>query len=446
MSTLRIQRGLNLPLPGATPTGPLVERVGGSVVGLLPGESHGMKTKMLVEEGQDVKVGTPLYCDRRDEAVLFTSPVAGSVKAVVRGARRKVLSVQVEGSGASDQISLDVPALEGADAQKVRAALLESGLWPALRRRPYDSVARSTEKPGAIFVTAADTHPHAPKPLEVLEGREAEFSAGLRVLKTLTEGSVYVCTLDGEDWSALLTDGVQHQAFSGKHPAGNAGVHINALYPVGGQRFVWHIGYQDVADFGHLFLTKAIPTKRVIGISGPGSSESVLVRTLRGAALSGLDLKPSATQPRVIIGSALGGRASVAEEAFLGRYANQVTILEDATERKFLAWALPFAGRHSVSNAILDQLFNRELSFDTDLNGSDRAIVPTGTYERVMPMDIMATQLIKALASGDLETAEKLGVLELAEEDVALCEYVCPSKTKVTGLLREMLTRIEVEG
>ena len=446
MSTLRIRRGLNLPLPGATPKGPFVDRMGTGTVGMLPGESHGMKTKMLVEEGQAVKIGTPLYCDRRDEEALFTSPAAGHVLAVVRGARRKVLSVQVQASGANDQVSLDIPELDSADKGKVRAALLASGLWPSLRRRPFDRVARSDETPDAIFVTASDTHPQAPAPLDVLAGREADFSAGLQVLQSLTEGAVYVCTLAGEDWSSFLTEGVQHQAFAGKHPAGNAGVHINALRPVGAARFVWHIGYQDLADIGQLFRTKSLPTTRVVGISGPGSAAPVLVRTRRGAALDELACSPSAKQPRVIVGSVLGGRAAVAEEGFLGRYANQVTILEDTTERKFLAWAFPFAGRHSVSNAILDKLFNRELLFDTDLNGSDRAIVPTGTYERVMPMDIMATQLVKALASGDLETAEKLGVMELAEEDVALCEYVCPSKTNITGLLRDMLTRIEVEG
>jgi len=405
-----------------------------------------MKTRVLVEEGQAVKVGTPLYFDRRDEQVLFTSPGAGEVAAVVRGARRKVLSVQVQASGSDEQVALDVPDLASGEDAKVRAALLASGLWPALRRRPFDRVARSDEAPEAIFVTAADTHPHAPSPLEVLVGRADDFKLGLHVLRTLTAGAVHVCTLEGEDWSSFLSEGVSHQTFSGKHPAGNAGVHIHSLHPVGQNRFVWHIGYQDVADIGHLFRTKSLPTTRVVGISGPGSAEAVLVRTRRGAALSELATSSSATQPRLIVGSVLGGRAAIAEEGFLGRYANQVTILEEATERKFLAWAFPFAGRHSVSNAILDKLFNRDLRFDADLNGSDRAIVPTGSYERVMPMDIMATQLIKALASGDLEGAEKLGVLELAEEDVALCEYVCPSKTNVTGLLRDMLTRIEAEG
>ena len=206
------------------------------------------------------------------------------------------------------------------------------------------------------------------------------------------------------------------------------------------------INMRRVADMGALFRTKRLSSARVVGVSGPGASEALLVRTRRCASIASLASSFSAKSPRVIAGSVLGGREAAGEQAFIGRYTDQITVLEDAVERKLLAWVLPFAGKHSVSNAILDRLFNRDLCFDTDLNGSLRAIVPTGSYERVMPMDIMATQLIKALASKDLEMAEKLGALELAEEDVALCEYVCPSKTQVTGLLREMLTRIEGEG
>lgn len=446
MTATRIQNGLDLPLPGATPRGDIVDRLGVSVVALIPEESLGIKTRVLVAEGDKVQVGTPLYCDRRDPDVLYTSPAAGTIKAIARGARRKVLSVQVEASSFDDHHELSVPELDGADAQAVRATLMSSGLWGALRRRPFDRIARSDERPAAIFVSAANTHPQAPSALDLLAGRQEDFRAGLRALKLLTDGDVLVCTPSGEDWASHLTEGVQHHSFSGKHPAGNVGVHIHTLLPVGPSRFVWHVGPQDVADIGALFLNKRLSTTRVVGVSGPASSETVLVRTRRGARIEDVASSFSAAEPRVIVGSVLGGREASGEQAFLGRYTDQVTVLEDAVERKLLAWALPFAGKHSVSNAILDKFFGRELGFDTDLNGSERAIVPTGSYERVMPMDIMATQLIKALASGDLEMAEKLGVLELAEEDLALCEYVCPSKINITGLLREMLTRIEVEG
>ena len=446
MTATRIQNGLDLPLPGATPSGDVVERLGAAVVALIPDDSLGIKTRALVAEGDAVKVGTPLYCDRRDPEVLYTSPAAGTVRSISRGARRKVLSVQIEVAGFDEHHELAVPELEGADDKSVRAVLMQSGLWATLRRRPFDRVARSDETPAAIFVSGASTHPHAPAPLDLLDGRQEDFGVGLRALKLLTTGEVFVCTKPGEDWTGHLVEGAQHHTFSGKHPAGNVGVHIHSLSPVGPTRFVWHVGPQDVADIGALFRTKQLNTTRVVGVSGPGALEALLVRTRRGAHVEDVTSSFSVTKPRVIVGSVLGGREASGEQAFLGRYADQLSVLEDAVERKLLAWVLPFAGKHSVSNVILDKFFRKELGFDTDLNGSERAIVPTGSYERVMPMDIMATQLIKALASGDLEMAEKLGVLELAEEDIALCEYVCPSKMNITGLLREMLTRIEVEG
>lgn len=446
MTANRIQRGLDLPLTGKAPSGDIAERMGVGVVALIPDDSLGIKARTLVAEGDEVKVGTPLYCDRRDPEVLYTSPAAGTVSSIARGARRKILSVQVEVGGFDDHHDLQVPDLEGADASAVRTALMSSGLWPALRRRPFDRVARSGETPAGIFVSAASTHPQAPAPLDLLSGREEDFREGLRVLGKLTEGPVYVCTKQGEDWSGYLVEDAEHHTFSGRHPAGNVGVHIHTLLPVGPSRYVWHVGPQDVADIGTLFRTKHLPTSRVVGVSGPGAAETLLVRTRRSARIEDVVSTFSVAHPRVIAGSVLGGREAAGEQAFLGRYTDQLTVLEDAVDRKLLAWAFPFAGKYSVSNAILDKFFNKDLSFDTDLNGSERAIVPTGSYERVMPMDIMATQLIKALASKDLEMAEKLGALELAEEDVALCEYVCPSKTHVTGLLREMLTRIEGEG
>lgn len=452
MSVVKIRKGFDVPIPGGLEStvaqdGPPIHHVA-----LKPQEALGIKTKLHVHIGQRVRLGDPLFHDRRDEHVLFTSPGAGEVVAINRGRRRMVQSVVVRldpASGEEEQVPFEPADPVQADADTIRGHLLRSGLWPCLRQRPFDKVAPSEGDPRSIFVTAMDTRPLAPPPLALLEGRQAAFRAGLVALGRLTSGRVRLCTAAGEDWHDFLVDGVEHTAFSGPHPAGNAGVHINALDPVGPGRAVWHVGYQDVADIGEFLTTGRIPSRRLIAVVGPAAREPALLRTRRGAATEELCAgRIGVEQARVVSGCPLaGGNAQPGGPyGFLGRYDNQVTILDDAPAREFLGWLKPIGRRHTFTNAALAKFVRRRLRFDTDRNGSDRAIVPIGSYERVMPMDIMATQLIKALASHDLEGAEKLGVLELAEEDVALCEYVCPSKTPVTRLLREMLDRIEKEG
>lgn len=456
MSAIRIRRGFDVPLPGRPDAAEPRERLGVRRVALLPPESHGIQVKMLVQAEDPVRLGQGLFCDRKDPEAVYGSPAAGRVVAVHRGARRAVLAVEIEVSeGEADaspgtgQIDLDLPSLDGITREQALAGILAMGLFPSLRQRPYDTVAHSKEVPGALFVTAMDTSPLAPSPRKVLAGREFDFQAGLRALSVLPGGKTFVCTSTAEDWTDCLTREVEHRTFEGPHPAGNAGVHIHELYPVGASRKAWHIGYQDVADIGAAFRTGVIPSTRIISIGGPACTEPQLIRTRRGAAIAELcgDLT-QAEEPRFVSGSALSGTTAEpgTPSGFLGRFVNQVTVLEDRTRRELLSWALPVAKRHTLTNTLLDKFLGRPLRFDTDTNGSHRAIVPIGSWEQVMPMDILATQLIKALASNDLESAEKLGALELAEEDLALCEYVDPSKTQITHMLREMLTRIQKEG
>lgn len=452
MSAIRIRRGFDVPLPGRPDAAEPRERLGVRRVALLPPESHGIQVKMLVQAEDRVRLGQGLFCDRKDPEAVYGSPAAGRVVAVHRGARRAVLAVEIEveeGGGEEAQVDLEIPKLDDLTREDALEAIRSMGFFPSLRQRPFDTVARSTEVPGALFVTAMDTHPLAPAPRKMLAGREFDFQAGLRALSTLPEGKTFVCTSTAEDWTDCLTREVEHRTFLGPHPAGNAGVHIHELYPVGATRKAWHIGYQDVADIGAVFRTGKIPTARVVSVGGPACTEPQLLRTRRGAAIAELcgDLT-QAEEPRFISGSALSGTTAEpgTPSGFLGRFANQVTVLEDRTRRELLSWALPVAKRHTLTNTLLDKFLGRPLRFDTDTNGSHRAIVPIGSWEQVMPMDILATQLIKALASNDLEAAEKLGALELAEEDLALCEYVDPSKTRITQMLREMLTRIQKEG
>lgn len=449
MRTIKSRRGLNVPIHGAVSSPDVHSTPTPSRVALLPQESWGIKVKMLAQVGDAVKLGTPLYCDRRDEAVLFGSPGAGKVVSINRGERRSVLSVVIELEQREEHESFQPCDPAKTDAADLRKALLYSGLWPVLRQRPYDKVAHSESEPVALIVTASDTRPLAPSPLAVIDGRESEFKYGLAVLAKLCSVPTYVCHAAGEDWGHLLPEGVQAQAFGGPHPSGTAGYQIHKLAPVGPQRVTWHVGYQDVADVGQLFLTGKQPTERVIALVGPVMREPRLIRTRRGVDLAPLcEGEYEAAEPRVVSGSLLEGSTSEpgSPTGYLGRYANQVSVMEGRTNRELLTWAKPIAGRFTQTNTLLDKFFRSRFKFDADANGGLRAIVPAGMYEKVMPLDILPTQLIKALASNDLESAEKLGVLEIAEEDLALCQFVDPSKQPLTDMLRTMLTRIEKEG
>ena len=266
-------------------------------------------------------------------------------------------------------------------------------------------------------------------------------------MRTLSGGKVYFNTDGANDWSAFLVEGVEQHGFKGPHPAGNAGVHINALHPVNLERNVWHVDVQNLADMGAYLNSGKVPTARKVAVAGPAASKSEIVETQRGASMNVFSSYADSTV-RFVSGSLLAGATANPgeEKGFLGRFAQQVSIVDDTPEREFINWMKPIGSRWSMSGTYLAKFVKKSFTTDTDLNGGERAIVPIGSYEKVMPFDIMPTQLIKALASNDVTMAEKLGALEIVEEDIALCQYVCPSKVNITDMLRTMLTLIEKES
>jgi len=448
MAVHKIKQGLDLPIHGALENHSLVDGPAVDRVALLPQESWGIKVQMLAHEGDKVQIGSPLFRDRRDPEVIFTSPGAGTVEAVNRGAKRAVLSVVVKLDAAEESVSFD--KLDPASAQRdaLVKALSASGLWPNLRQRPFDKVAPSGETPRSIFVTAMDTDPLAPSPKEMLAGREDAFKTGLTALTKLSGGATYLCTKAGEDWAAYAVDGVTQESFAGRHPAGNVGVHIHALDPVNMDRKVWHIDYQGVAEIGEFLHSGVVPTERRVAVVGPAAEKCAVYKTRRGAATTSFTSVCAPKGVRFVSGSLLSGATADpgTDKGYLGRFCHQLSLVDDAPEREFLGWIKPVGSRWSLTNTYLAKFVKKKFRIDTDINGGERAIVPLGNYEKVMPMDILPTHLIRALASNDLESAEKLGALELAEEDLALCQYVCPSKIDITDMLRAMLTRIEKEG
>jgi len=446
----RIKRGLDLPISGR-PEQKIGEANPVSQVGIVADDYIGMRPTMAVREGDRVTKGQLLFDDKKTPGVRYTSPAAGRVAAINRGAKRRFLSVVVDVEGDEE---LRFPTFQdynlyNLERQTVVENLLESGLWTALRTRPYSKVPSPESSPHSLFVTAIDTNPLAPDPTVVLNEQADSFVFGLQVLSTLTDGTTYLCKAAGAEVPGTDQTCVEVAEFSGLHPAGLAGTHIHFLDPVNESKTVWYIGYQDVIAMGKQFIEGSLWTERVVSVAGPAAANPRLLRTRAGASLDDLTKDEiSGDEVRVISGSVLSGRKSAEQVKYLGRYANQVSLLREGRTRDFMGWLTVGMRKFSVKRVFASAVVGRgaEYEFTSSTEGSRRAIVPVGSYERVMPLDIIATPLMKALAVGDWEQAQTLGCLELDEEDVALCTYVCPGKHDYGTLLRDCLTTIELEG
>lgn len=446
---ITIRRGLDIPLAGA-PEQRIEDGAAARHVALVGPDYVGMKPTMAVAEGDRVKRGQILFSDKKCEGVHFTAPAAGVVSAINRGARRvfQSLVIEVDGDDAVPFASHSASEARALSAEQIRAQLLASGQWTALRARPFSRVADPATSPAGLFITAMDTHPLAADPAVVIAEQREAFLLGQELLARLVECPVFVCHAAGADIPVASVANVRAEQFSGPHPAGLAGTHIHFLMGASLSQVAWTVGYQDVIAVGRLFLDGALYTDRVVALAGPQVERPRLLRTRLGADLQALtagELKSG--ENRVISGSVLGGRGVSSALAYLGRYHNQVSVLAEGRERPFMGWLSPGRKKHSVLGIYLSSLFGaRELAMTTTTNGSERAMVPVGNYERVMPLDVLPTQLLRSLLVGDTETAQALGCLELDEEDLALCTYVCPGKYEYGPVLRDNLTRIEKEG
>lgn len=447
MTTIKL--GLDLPILGNPEQHIEVARHVGRVA--LVGDDYvGMKPTMLVAPGDAVRVGQPLFEDKKNPGVVYTSPASGTVAAIHRGAKRKFESIEVDLDG-DDRVEFE--QARGADPlglgrDGVAGLLVDSGLWTALRTRPYGKVPVPGSSPHSIFVQAIDTNPLAADPAVAMADRKEQFSLGLVALTTLTDGKVFVCKGDQSEIPGDGIDGVQVESFSGPHPAGLVGTHIHLLDPVGPSKTVWYIGYQDVAAIGSLLQSGTLDVRRVISLAGPVVKQPRLLETRIGASVTDLiEGEYQDVKIRPISGSVLCGRTATAPHNYLGRYHTQISILQEGDEREFLGWQKPGFDKYSVSPVFASAAFpDKKFAFTTSTHGSERAMVPLGTYEKVMPLDILPTQLLRSLIYRDTDEAQMLGVLELEEEDLALCTFVCPGKYEYGSLLRESLATIEREG
>ena len=450
MATFQIKQGRDIKLKGAAQK----EIVALSLprqVAVVPSDFKGVKAGLCVKVNDAVKAGTPLFTDKRCPEIRIVSPVSGRVAAINRGEKRFLEDIIVESDGRNEAVTFrkfSASEISGLSKEDVEKSLLQSGLWPVLRQRPFSKVAHPHEPPKSIFVHAMNTEPLAADIDFILQGKEEQFQAGLDVLRRLTKGKVYLCVRHGARSMALTrARGVETHYFAGPHPAGNVSTHIHYLDPVRKGDHVWYVEAQDVARIGYLFLEGVYSPERVVAVTGEGAGRKFYAKTIVGAPVSILLKESNPEGMRCISGSVLAGK-EVGENGYLSFYDSQLTVIPEGGKRIFLGWLSPGFDKYTFSRTFASSFLpaKKEVSLTTDKQGSDRAIVLNHIYDSLVPLDVMVYFLLKAVIGGDIEEAEKLGILECDEEDFALCSFSCPSKTDVGGIIREGLELIEREG
>jgi Na+-transporting NADH:ubiquinone oxidoreductase subunit A len=445
---IKTSKGLDIPITG-TPTQQISSGKTVRTVAVLGADFHGMKPTMLVQVGDKVSKGQTLFEDKKTPGVVFTSPVSGTIREINRGEKRvfQSLVIEIQGGDKVSFKSFQKKAISSYSESEAKALLVESGAWTYLRTRPFSKTPAIDSKPSSIFVNAMDTNPLAANPEVIIAERMDDFKAGVEVMTRLA-GKVFITTAPNSKIDVKAISGVKQETFSGPHPAGNVGTHIHFLDAVSATKTVWHLNYQDAIAIGHLFRNGEILNEKVISLAGPEAKNPRLIKTIQGAKLSDLvNDEANSGEIRVVSGSVLGGRTAKGTEDYLGHFHSQVTLLKEGHHREFLGWQSPGFNKFSLKRVFLAKLFpGKKFAMDTNTNGSLRSIVPIGSYEKVMPLDILPTPLLRFLLAERTDSAINLGALELDEEDLALCTFVDPCKNEYGPVLRKTLEIIEKEG
>jgi Na+-transporting NADH:ubiquinone oxidoreductase subunit A len=436
---IKLKKGLNIRIKG------LAEKILSPGIpvthyAVKPVDFPGLVPRLSVKPGDIVRAGTVLFSDKFRPEIVVTSPVSGKVVEAVRGERRRLLEVTVE-VGGDDYVDFGKADPATLSREAITGKLLESGLWPVIRQRPYHIIARPDQMPKSIFISGFDTSPLAPDYDFVMHNSDrAEFNTGISVLAKLTEGKINL-VLDGSNMTGSVlknTPGVDIHYFSGPHPAGNVGIQIHHLDPVNKGETVWYVNLQDVSAIGRLFNEGVYRHDRIIALAGSEVQKPGYYRIRSGASVAGVvkgNIKSG--DVRYISGNVLTGTA-IRPDGYLGFYDNMVTVIPEGKYHEFFGWITPGLNKFSATKTFLSSVLpKKEYIHDTNLHGGERAFVLTGVYEKVLPMDIYPMHLLKSILTGDIEMMEKLGIYEVAEEDFALCEYVCPSKIEIQAIVRK---------
>jgi Na+-transporting NADH:ubiquinone oxidoreductase subunit A len=444
---IRLKKGLNINLKGEA------DKVYASIpqsdlFSLKPTDFHGLTPKLTVKAGDKVKAGSCIFFDKYNEKVRFSSPVSGEVTDVVRGAKRRILEVKLKADTETKYESFSTLDAS-ANREQIIEGLLESGVWPFIRQKPFDIIANPMDTPKAIFISTFNTAPLAPDNDFVLHGLEKEFQTGVDFLKKLTNGKIHLNVDGNTNPSTVFTSckGVQINKITGAHPAGNVGVQIHHIDPINKGDVVWYLYPQDVLTIARLFSEGKYDVSRIVALTGPQVEKPRYYRTIAGANIKNLldENTLIGDNNRFISGDVLTGK-KIEEDGNIGFYDSQVTVIEEGNQQEFLGWIAPNLDKFSLSKSYFSWLMpSKKYSLNTNYNGEERAYVVTGQYEKVLPMDIYPMQLIKACLIDDIDSMEQLGIYEISPEDVALCEFVCTSKMEVQSIIREGLDLIKKE-
>ena len=436
-NNIYLKKGLDLPINGAAAQS-TKKVIVPDVVAVKPTDFRGLVPKLLVREGDKVLAGTPVLADKMSQNILFASPVSGTVAEVVRGEKRKLLEVRIKADAQQEYVDFGVKKVAEMTAEQVKASLLEAGLWPAITQRPYGIIANPEVKPKAIFVSAFATAPLAADPEFALAADLEHIQTAVKALAKLTDGGVHVSVNSASSAFAKL-EGATIHTFEGKHPAGNVGVQIHHIAPIQKGETVWTVSLVMLAAIGKLFNTGKYDVRRKIAVTGPKVEGPAYVEGYPGIAIKDLkDFYNAAEELRYVSGDVLTG-TNVGAEGFLGFFDNQVTILEEGNKYELLGWAKPVrCSQFSASRTYFSWLTpNKKYDMDTNLHGGPRAFVVNDVYGKVLPMDIYPVYLLKACLANDIDKMEKFGIYEVLEEDLALCEYVCPSKIYIQQIITD---------
>ena len=449
---IKIKKGLNIPIHGL-PAGDIIDSKKSRSVAILGSDYVGMKPTMLVEEGERVKLGQALFEDKKNPGVIFTSPAGGKVEAINRGERRVLQSVVIEVDQNEEVVnfkSFSENDLSNSSSKDVRAQLIASGMWTSFRTRPYSKVPGVETSPANIFISAIDTQPLSADPENIIKLHKEDFLFGLSVIKKLEDCPIHLSLGESSELDLSEDDQLRLHSFSGPHPAGLVGTQMHFISPATLTNINWTIGYQDVIAIGQLFQTGLINVERVISLGGPQASNPCFLKTRLGACTDELTAgELTHRENRIISGSVISGREAIGPYAYLGRYHNQISVISEpnSKDRDFMNWLTPGPRKFSKIPLFLSALFPKKIfKFKALMNGSDRPIVPIGIYEEVLPQNFLPTVLLRNVVLMDTEKIQALGGLELDEEDLALCSFVCPGKYDFGSLLRAGLTKIELEG
>lgn len=440
-NNIDLKKGLNIPISGSAGL-KTRKTIVPDVVAVKPTDFRGLKPKLLVKEGDKVLAGSPVLADKESPDILFTSPVSGTVAAVVRGDKRKLLEVRIKADASQEYLNFAVGNVSSLDAAQIKSLLMKSGLWPAIIQRPYGIIANPAIQPKAIFVSAFSTAPLAADTEYILKDEFANLQTAVNALAKLTDGKVHV-SLNSANASGSVfhkLENVVFHSFSGKHPAGNVGVQIHHISPIMKGDTVWTVSPVMLAAIGRFLNTGKYDMTRLIAVTGPKAIEPAYVKGLPGISMKDISefYGNSASGIRFISGDVLTGE-NVGEDGFLGFFDTQVTLIKEGNEHELLGWAKPFRTKlFSTSRTYFSWLTPKKTyDMDTNLHGGPRAFVMSDVYSKVLPMDIYPVYLTKACLANDIDKMEEFGIYEVLEEDLALCEYVCPSKIEIQSIITD---------